>query len=125
MTPKSSLITLLSAVTATTTSSTIRVGNAKKLALSFTAASITTGNGVFTVSVSIDGTNFVTYNRLVSNLANTNSQTDTRVASVTLNSNTTNVMFIPDADLFECIKVTVTRTTDGAYSAYLLTQEEG
>lgn len=111
--------TALSAVTATTTSEAIDVSMRTKLSLQFTAASISSGNGVFSVSVSNDGTNFVTYNRLTTNVTNTNGQTDTRVASVTLSSNTSSIVFFPVGDYFRYIKVTCTVTTDGAYTATL------
>lgn len=125
MTANTSSVSLLSAVVATTTSSAIRIGKAYGLALQFTAASITAGNGVFTVEVSADNTNWISYNRLISNVTNTNSQHDTRVASVTLSSNTSAMVFFPSNDLFDYIRVTVTRTTDGTYSAKLLMREEG
>jgi len=86
-----------------------------KESLQFVAASITSGNGVFTVEVSNDGTNWVVYNRLTSNVTNTNGQTDTRVASSTLNSNTSVVFSIPDVFAFFRVRVMV--TTDGVYSA--------
>lgn len=117
---------LLNAVTATvsaptTTASTgvADVSNRQKMSLQFTASSITSGNGVFTVYVSNDGTNWVLYNRLTDNLANTNAQTDTRVASATLSTNTSKMYFFPVGDHFRYIGVAVARTTDGTYSATL------
>ncbi len=92
-----------------------------KMSLQFIAASITSGNGVFTVEVSNDGTNWVAYNRLVTNATNTNGQTDTRVASVTLSSNTSAIVFFPVGDYFRYMRVIATRTTDGAYTAILQT----
>lgn len=111
--------TLLNAVTATTTSSAFEVGSATGISLQFIASAISSGNGVFTVEVSNDGTNWIAYNRLVSNATNTNAQTDTRVASVTLSSNTNAFAFIPASDAFKFIRTVVTRTTDGTYSALL------
>lgn len=86
-----------------------------KASLQFVAASITSGNGVFTLEVSNDATNWTAYNRLTTNATNTNAQTDTRVASVTLSANGTSVVTIPDS--FAFYRVTVTMTTDGSYSA--------
>lgn len=108
--------TILNAVTATTTSSAIAVNNARRLSLQFIASAISAGNGVFTVDVSNDGTNWIAYNRLTTNVTNTNGQTDTRVASVTLSSNTNAFAFFPPGDTFAFFRVTVTRTTDGTYS---------
>lgn len=130
MTKNSSIIPLLAAVVATTTSSGTYVGNATKMAIVLAGASITSGNGVFTFDVSMDpvGTTsptWVAYNRMVDNVTNTNAQTDTRIASKTLSSNTSVVLFVPDADMISLFRTTVTRTTDGAYSAKLLIQTDG
>lgn len=111
--------TALNGVTATTTSAPVALGMIGRTSIQFTAASITSGNGVFTVLVSNDGTNFVAYNRITTNVTNTNAQTDTRVASVTLNSNTSSVVTIPDT--FAFLKVVCTVTTDGAYTATVVT----
>lgn len=83
--------------------------------IQFVASGITSGNGVFTVEVSNDGVNWTTYNRLTSNATNTNAQNDTRVASLTLSSNTSSVVILPDP--FAYYRVNLTPTTDGVYSA--------
>lgn len=90
-----------------------------KMSLQFTASAITSGNGVFKVYVSNDGTNWVQYNRLTDNVVNTNAQTDTRVASVSLSSNGTKIYFFPVGDYFRYIGVSLAVTTDGVYSAVL------
>ncbi len=90
-----------------------------KLSLQFIASGITSGNGVFTVDVSNDGTNWIQYNRLTTNVTNTNGQNDTRVASVTLSSNTNAFVFFPVGDYFRYLRVSVDLTTDGVYSAIL------
>lgn len=111
------VVTVLNAVTATTTSGPI-AGNAMgKVSIQLIAASIVSGNGVFTFQVSNDGSNWTTYNRMTTNVTNTNAQTDTRVASVTLSSNTTAVVTMPETDTFAFVRVICTVTTDGAYSA--------
>lgn len=112
-------VIMLDAVTATTTSSAYQVGFAKKLSIQIKATSISSGNGAFSVEVSNNGTDWTTYNRITSNATNTNAQTDTRVASVTLSSNTTGMIFFPIGDTFRYIRITCTRTTDGTYSATL------
>lgn len=109
---------LLNAVTATTTSLGMPVIFSGRGSVQFVAGSITSGNGVFTVDVSNDGVNWIAYNRLTTNVANTNAQFDTRVASVTLSSNTSAIVFIPDPVVYFRVKVTV--TTDGVYSATAL-----
>lgn len=83
--------------------------------LQFVASGITSGNGVFTVEVSNDGSNWVAYNKMTTNVTNTNGQTDTRVASVTLSSNTSAVVSLPENFAFYRVKCVV--SVDGTYSA--------
>lgn len=109
----------LNAVTADTTSEAFDVSQRELKSIQFIAASITSGNGVFTVEVSNDGVNFIAYNRLVDNVTKNNTQTDSGVASCTLSSNTSKIYFFPDGDYFRFIRVLVNMTTDGAYSAIL------
>lgn len=85
-----------------------------RASLQFVATGITSGNGVLTVNVSNDGVTWTAYNRLTTNATNTNAQTDARVASVTLSSNGSSVVTIPD--VFAYFQVFVTITTDGSYS---------
>lgn len=117
------VITALSSVTSTTTSSAIDVTYAEKITLMLTAESISTGNGVFTVTGSIDGTNYVNINTLIDNVTNTNAQNYERIASKTLS---TNISAMVALDLmkvgYKFIKVKVTQTTDGAYSAVALVE---
>lgn len=109
---------LLNGVTATTVSRGVGVDNASNVSIQLLATGISSGNGVFTVDVSNDeGANWVAYNRLNTNVTNTNAQFDTRVASVTLNTNAGSMIFIPAGDTFGLLRVRVTRTTDGTYSA--------
>lgn len=86
-----------------------------KASLQFVSSGISSGNGVFTVDVSNDGINWTAYNRLTTNATNTNAQTDTRVASVTLSTNTSSVVTIPDP--FAFFRVTVVVSVDGSYLA--------
>lgn len=110
---------LLNAITSTTTSASFPTGPNGITSLQFVCANHTSGNGVFTVDVSNDGVNWTAYNKLTTNVTNTNAQTDTRVASVTLSSNTSSVVSIPES--FSFIRVTCTVTTDGTYTATILT----
>lgn len=112
-------VTMLDAITADTTSDAVDVSMRHKLSLQLTASGITGGNCAFSVLVSNDGVNFVTYNRITTNVTNTNGQTDTRVASVSLSSNTSVMVFFPVGDHFRYIKVDANVTTDGTYSAVL------
>jgi hypothetical protein len=70
-----------------------------------------TRQGVWTVTVSSDGgTNYRAYSMLISNAANTNSQTLTRVASLTTTAAQTDIMWMDPATLggITHIKVTIT-----------------
>ncbi len=110
---------LLSAVTATTTSNPASVDNAGRVSLQVLASGIVSGSAVFTVEVSNDGSNWVAYNRLTSNLINTNAQTDTRIASVVINTNSGSMLFVPAGDTFNFIRAiaTVNNNVGGTYSA--------
>lgn len=79
-------------------------------------ASHTSGNGVFTFEGTINGIDWVALNVLVTNVTNTNAQNLTRVASVTLNSNTTALVFLEPVACLKTVRVVCTITTDGAYS---------
>lgn len=97
----------------------IDVSKRQLKSIQFTASGITSGTGAFGVEVSNDGTNWIVYNRLTSNVTNTNVQNDTRVAAPTLSSNTSSIYFFPTSDYFRYIRVFLTFTTDGVYSAVI------
>jgi hypothetical protein len=109
---------LLNAVVATTTSSAFSVDGFSRVGLQFLAAGISAGNGVFTVEGTIDGINWVALSTLIDNAANTNVQTITRVASKTLSSNTSALVWLDNFLGLTAIRVVVTRTTDGTYSCF-------
>ena len=115
-------LTLLNAAVTTTTGEIFAVGDREHLSVQFIASAITSGNGVFLLEVSNDGTNFVQYNRLVDNVVNAITEGDVRVASCTLNSNINKMYFIDHSDHFEYVRAKVTRTTDGTYSAIMHTE---
>ena len=86
------MITALNAVTATTTSTKIWVGDYDRVAILYRAASITSGNAAFTVKggfaqLASDSPTMTAYNMLVDNLTNTNAQMPTRINSKSLSSN--------------------------------------
>ena len=54
---------------------------------------------------------------------NTNAQNRTRVATITLSSDTTALAFLEDLVVFKAIRVTVTETTDGTHSAWMIASE--
>lgn len=115
------IITAIDAVTATTESGAINIEKAKKVTFLFTRANHSSGSSLFDVDVSVDGTTFVDYNKLIDNVANTNAQTLTRVANKSLASNTSAVLSMDlQHDSYKEIKVKVTETTDGTHTAKVI-----
>lgn len=115
------LIHAINAATATTTSAPINIECAEKVVVRFKRSNHSSGKTVFTVTASLDGVTFHAYNMLISNLANTNGEDLTRVASY--DSGTANVDVIYALDLgnyaFKEIKITATETTDGTHDAWV------
>lgn len=105
----------LDAVAATTTSADISVEEAKKVSMRLTRTLHSSGSTAFTVTGSIDGVNFTALNNIVTDVTNTNAQTVTRVASVSLSSNTSQFVSL-DLTYYtlKFIRVVATRTTDGS-----------
>ena len=106
------VIKALNEVTATTTSSPIEVKGAERVSIICKRTDHSAGTAIFTVEVGA-GTDYVTYNKLISNVTNTNVQDLTRVANVTHSGNAVGFLTLSPEDAFEFIKVTVTSTTNG------------
>lgn len=114
---------VLDAVTATATSIPINVSGYKRIGIQVLATDISSGNGVFTVEATNDGVNWTPLNILIDNVANTNAQTLTRIASKTLSANGSDFVFLDEFAGIKAIKVKVTVTTDGKYSASVVVSE--
>lgn len=112
----------IDAVTATTTSQAIDIRNARKITLLVKRSNHSSGSTAFTVTVSIDGTNFYAYNKLIRNVANTNAQNLTRDTTITLSSNTQEFVSFSPEDCFKFMKVVATETTDGTHDAWVTIQ---
>jgi len=106
-----------SATVANTSATILDAERSQMKSIQFICSAFTSGSGAFGVEVSNDGTNWIVYNRLVSNVTNTNAQFDTRAAAPTLSSATSSIHFFPDSDLFKYIRVFVTVTGTGTYKA--------
>lgn len=118
-------IKALDAVDATTTSEAINIEGAKRITWQFTRTNHSAGSSAFAVTVSLDGVNYITYNKLIDNVTNTNAQTLTRVASASLASNTSKVYSMDmENDAYKYMKVTATETTDGNHTAIAQVQYE-
>lgn len=109
---------LINAVTATTTSKGVGVDNGGNLSFQFVSSGLTLGSAVVKIQVSNDGSNWSDYNRLNSNITNTNAQFDTRVASVLMSITGSSMVFVPAGDTFNFARAVVTpnNTLDGSYS---------
>ena len=117
------LVKVLDAVTATTVSEPVNIENAEKITLVFTRADHAAGSSAFSVETSIDGVTYVAFNKLISNATNTNAQTKTRVASVSLAANgSTAVAMDLENDIYRWMRITATETTDGTHTAKALIQ---
>lgn len=117
------LVKAIDAKTADYTSDSIKISQADKVTFVFQSSDISSGNGIFSVEVSIDGANWITYNKLIDNVANTNAQTLLRVASKTLSTNTLVFVSMSPEDVFEFCRVKLDMTTDGTYNAWVLRQK--
>ena len=115
--------TLLDGVTATTTSSPMNIEGLKRVGIQFVRADSGTGSSAFTVDGTVDGNNWVTLNMLIDNVANTNAQTLTRVASKVLSTDTSALVWLDELTGLKAIRVKVTETTDGTHSAYAIASE--
>lgn len=92
--------TALDAVDDTATSDAIEIAGAKKAQVYFAysnAAGAGNGTSTFSVEVSPNGTDWYDYNKLISNVANTNAQEVTRVATVE-QSATTSALYAVDLE---------------------------
>lgn len=136
-------IAALDAVTATTTSSKFWVGGAKRIGIMIRAAAISSGNGAFAVKGSLQplgdgiatpdaynnptgggGVTMTALNTLIDNVTNTNGQSLTRVNGKTLSANGDAFLWLSPETLTNWLEITVTRTTDGTYSAWIVIEEE-
>jgi hypothetical protein len=136
-------ITALNAVVATTTSSKFWVGGASRIGIMIRAAAITSGNGAFTVKGSLQGYDegsggtdafgnslggvpviMTALNTLIDNVTNTNAQTLTRVNGKTLSANGDAFLWLSPETPVNWLELTVTRTTDGTYSAWIVVEDE-
>lgn len=99
-------------------SDVVSLEGAKRVTLLFTRTDHTAGSSVFSVEVSLDGITFITFNKLIDNVANTNAQTLTRVASSSLASATSKYYSMDlQHDYFKFMRVSGTVVTDGKVTA--------
>ncbi len=112
--PYSTQVTMLDAVTADTTSAGYDVSKRQQIVVEFVCANHTSGNGVFTIDGTTDGTNWVT-GIAVQDVTATASTT--WVNSMTLSANGTSACYVKAG--WKEIRCKVDQTTDGTYSAIM------
>jgi predicted GH43/DUF377 family glycosyl hydrolase len=89
-----------------TGTTTLDMSMRKAISILFSGTAETGGSATFTIYVSNDGINFVEYNRLITNVANTNGQDDLKTSSFTIDATTTKLLALfPAGDYFRYIKV--------------------
>jgi len=113
---------LLNGITAGTAqvSRGVGVDSAGKLSLMVYGVGVTAGSATFYVEVTNDNTlGWVPYNRLVSNVTNTNAQNDTRVSLIQQTTTGTSIVFFPPGDTFNFVRVRADVWPTGTYSAVL------
>lgn len=115
----------IDAQTATYTSDKINIENAKRVTLQFKRSNHSSGSSAFKVQVSVNGVDWIDFNKLIDNVTNTNAQTLTRVLTATLSSDTSKFYTMDlQHDNFKEMRVVVTETTDGTHDAWALVEHE-
>lgn len=101
----------------------VDIKDAKRVTLFCKRAAHSSGSSVFSATVGV-GTDRIAYNKWISNVANTNGQMLTRVASLTLSADGCGFLTMSPEDIFEFITVSVDSATDGTASAWLICDYE-
>lgn len=109
--------------TGSTNGKVVSVEGRKRIGIQLQCADHTSGNGVFTIEGTIDGTNWVALNMIIDNLTNTNAQGPVRIGSKMLNTNSTILLWLDEFLALKAIRVVVAVTTDGTYTATVLASE--
>lgn len=118
------MITALNAVTATTVSTKIWVGNFDRVAILYRRADHSAGSTAFTVKAGFgelasDTPTMTAYNQLISNVANAIAEGQVRVNSVSLATNGDAMVWMDPSAPATHIEITATETTDGTHSAFI------
>jgi len=118
------MITALNAVTATTVSPKIWIGDYDRVAILYRRANHSAGSTAFTVKAGFaqlpsDDPTMTTYNQLISNVTNAIAEGQVRVNSVSLATNGDAMVWMDPTAPATHIEITATETTDGTHSAYV------
>lgn len=136
-------ITALNGVTATTTSEKFWVGGAKRVGIHLRRANHSAGSSAFTVKASLEpkelgngapdsfsnrtggaGVTMTAINTLIDNATNAIAEGFIRVNGKTLSSNGDAFLWLSPETLVNWLEITVTETTDGTHSAWIVVEEE-
>lgn len=119
-----SKIIALNAVTATTVSDKIWIGDFDRVAILYRRANHGSGSTAFTVKAGFDDKlagdpTMTAYNMLIDNATNTNAQTLLRLNSKSLAADGDAMVWMDPAAPATHIEITATETTDGTHSAFI------
>lgn len=119
------ILTALDAVTATTVSSKLWIGDFDRVAILYRRADHGSGSTAFTVKAGFaqlasDTPTMTAYNMLIDNATNTNAQTPTRINSKSLAANGDAMVWMDPSAPATHIEITATETTDGTHSAFII-----
>ncbi len=113
---------LLNAITGTSISISAAIEMAGGLSLMIFASGVSSGSASFYVDVSNDASlGWVPYNRLITNVPNTNAQNDIRTNIIQQATAGTAIVFFPISDKFNFLRVRADVFATGTYSAILYT----
>lgn len=109
-----------------TVSRVINLESIKRVGIQFIRTNHTAGTSTFIVEVTNDeSAPWVQFNKLVDNVANTNAQNNTRVASVALAANGAKIYGMDlQYEMYKFMRITCTNATDGAGQAIVLKERE-
>ena len=119
------MVTALDAVTATTASSKIWIGDYDRVAILYRRANHSAGSTAFTVKAGFaqlasDTPTMTAYNQLISNVTNSIAEGQVHVNSVTLAADGDAMVWMDPSAPATHIEITATETTDGQHSAFII-----
>lgn len=109
----------ISASVTNTAAQPISMAGVRRATIFMTTSGGTWPNTTSLVEVSADGTNWVVYNKLITNVTNTNAQNVTRVATLSVASTTAMLTIDMTDDCFAYMRIFPTRT-GGTMTMYLV-----
>ena len=125
---KSYKIVSADATTGAQTGKIMYVGQARRIGVLVRRTNHSSGNTVFSFKAGYENLDesptMSTFNMMIDNVTNTNAQTQTRIASKTLSSNTDAVMWVDPSIKINLLEVDYNTTTDGAATVFILIEEE-